>query len=153
MLFHLRIIIILIIIITLSACPNNNKVDYRRELNVYPVSGQITLDGVPIRNARIAFHPLHPDRIPVTPVGISIGDGTYRLTTYQLYDGAPAGEYLITIVIPNDNLIKDECSCEGFDLLHDMLHGAYMNPKQSHLRCLVKAGINSSIPIRLKSTE
>ncbi len=144
-----RIIFAVLPLVFLSGCPAPSGIKASGQLPVYPVVGQVTLDGVPIRNARIAFHPLDPNRVPVRPVAISRGDGTYTLSTYGTSDGAPLQEYTITVVIPNENLVIDDCACDGFDPIHDILGGVYMDPTKSSLRGVVRSQCENNIPIRL----
>jgi len=61
-----------------------------------PVTGKVTVNGVPVANAGIVFHP--KDGIG-RPASAETGeDGTYRLTTFKVGDGALRGEYRVTLV-------------------------------------------------------
>lgn len=60
---------------------------------VAPVSGRVTVDGKPVKNASIQF----------TPVGkraagaITDDNGNYKLSTYGQFDGAVLGEHKVAI--------------------------------------------------------
>ncbi|MBI1322012.1 hypothetical protein GC170_02335 [bacterium] len=81
--------------------------EYRH--SVFPASGKITRDGKPVANAIVVFHPTDPNtiRIPEGRQGIEIANpttttdesGAFRLSTYFEADGAPAGEYKVTVIL------------------------------------------------------
>ena len=65
---------------------------------VYPVQGEVRVDGLAPAHAQIAFHPVGdagPDA--VHPVGVVDDQGRFTLTTYKAGDGAPPGEYRVTV--------------------------------------------------------
>jgi hypothetical protein len=68
----------------------------RRSDQPVPVSGKVTVNGVPVANAGIVFHPKDGKGRPATAE--TGEDGTYRLTTYSAGDGALRGEYRVTVV-------------------------------------------------------
>jgi hypothetical protein len=55
-------------------------------------------------------------------------------------DGAPAGDYRVTLVWP-DGLI-DECDCPD-PILHDRLKGLYAKADQSKFQATVRSSSNS----------
>ncbi len=113
---------------------------------ICPVAGSLTVSGQPAANAMIAFHPL--DRAgsqTVLSVARTSPDGTYRLTTYEAGDGAPAGEYAVTVVWPDDSRQRDECE----DVVtHDRFQGRYADPATSPWRVTVGRGTNE-VPLRV----
>ena len=66
---------------------------------VYPAHGKVLDEkGKPAAGAVVTFHPVAPPGGGVEAVSGTVGaDGTYRLTTYETGDGAPAGEYVVTV--------------------------------------------------------
>jgi len=61
-----------------------------------PVSGKVTVNGVPVANAGIVFHPQDGKG---RPASAETGeDGTYRLSTFNAGDGALKGDYRVTLV-------------------------------------------------------
>lgn len=77
--------------------------DYQ-ETPVYPTSGIVTVNGEPAAGAYILFY-------PDGDVGLTKGnkpfarvqdDGLFEVTTYNTADGAPAGNYRVTIIWPED---------------------------------------------------
>src|SRR4051794_35124208 len=68
---------------------------------VYPVRGSVFVDGQPAVRAQVVLHPLDdPDPNAVRPSGDVGPDGTFVLHTYTADDGAPAGQYAVTVTWP-----------------------------------------------------
>lgn len=111
-------------------------------VHVHPVEGKLAVSGRPAGNSHVVFHPIEKgDSIPRYPVANTRPDGSFRLTTYAAGDGAPAGEYVVTVVWVNEAIPVDEC--EGADLMtHDRLCGLYADPATSQLRATVRPGHN-----------
>jgi hypothetical protein len=64
----------------------------------YPVSGRVLVGGEPAAGAFVVFHPTGeavPDQ--VRPTAQVQADGSFALATNDAADGAPAGEYAVTI--------------------------------------------------------
>jgi hypothetical protein len=97
------------------------------EPRLYAVEGNVLVNGEPAENLNVAFHPLDGGRNLFCPVGRTDSKGTFHLTTRLGEDGAPAGEYSVTLVWP-DGLI-DECECVD-PALHDRLKGLYAKADQ-----------------------
>lgn len=79
--------------------------------SVFPASGKVTQNGKPVANAIVVFHPSDPKtiRIPEGQQGIEIANpttttdenGSFRLSTYLAEDGAPVGDYKVTVILPS----------------------------------------------------
>lgn len=65
-------------------------------LSLSPVTGRVLVDGAPAEGASVVFHPLDPKQ-DVKPRGAVGADGTFKLTTYLPGDGAPSGDYKVTV--------------------------------------------------------
>ena len=86
--------------LALPACGGNAG-----QLPVYPVKGQVALNGEPTDGAFLVFHPVAGEATkgdkttgePLRPRAQVKSDGSFELTTYQAQDGAPAGEYAVTV--------------------------------------------------------
>jgi hypothetical protein len=114
---------------------------------VFPVRGQV-LDTKeqPAAGAVVIFHPVAADSQDLAkPVGRVGEDGRFRLTTYKDGDGAPAGDYTITIQWPapkKSPFDKEE---------PDQLKGRYADPGTSALRFSVQKKSDNEVPaIRLQ---
>lgn len=110
---------------------------------VYPVSGQVFLRGKPAAGPLVIFRPARDaEDMTYFPTGYPRGkvakDGTFRLSTYGAFDGAPAGDYEVAVVWGSDGAEDDP------------RRAPYMNPKTSGLRAEVKEGPNELPPFHLK---
>src|SRR6266508_6086541 len=66
---------------------------------VFPVRGSVLVAGKPPVKALVVFHPLNePDSKVPRPTGEVAADGAFSLSTYATGDGAPAGEYAVTVL-------------------------------------------------------
>ncbi|HEX4612224.1 MAG TPA: hypothetical protein VH092_28780 [Urbifossiella sp.] len=109
---------------------------------VHPVAGRIEVSDRPAGNVHVVFHPVDRDRTHgAFPVGVSRPDGTFTLTTHAAGDGAPEGEYVVTVFWPNEALPIDECNCPD-RAKHDRLGGLYFDPGTSQLRAAIHPGTN-----------
>src|SRR5262245_15325321 len=62
-----------------------------------PLTGHVSFDGQPAAGATVIFHPLEAPADAPRPTATVGTDGTFTLGTYQPGDGAPAGEYAVTV--------------------------------------------------------
>jgi hypothetical protein len=113
--------------------------------SVYPVSGQVFVgkDKKPAAGAMVTFHPVASDGGPIyKPNGYVDDHGRFTLTTYDSGDGAPAGEYTVTLEwVPAK---KSGFDAEGTD----RLKGAYNNPKAPKLpNFTVQSGGKNEVPV------
>lgn len=66
---------------------------------VHPVSGLLTFGGKPIAGAQVTLFPVDtaiPDK--VRPTAVTEADGRFRLSTFADSDGAPAGDYKVSVI-------------------------------------------------------
>jgi hypothetical protein len=66
-------------------------------VDVYEVTGTVTMDGKPVSGATVSFSP--KDKQPAA-VGMTDDSGAYSLTTYESGDGAAAGNYTVLVTKP-----------------------------------------------------
>lgn len=107
--------------------------------SLYPVRGHLIIGGQLAGNASIALHwrskgsaPASPGGIPYCPVAMTGPDGSFSVMTLLQNDGAPPGEYAVTLHWPDASVPFDECECPD-PKLHDRLRGLYSDPKTSPL--------------------
>jgi len=132
---------VLVALLPLGAVSCGGKGNDRKP--TYPVRGRVLFQGKPATGALVMFHPAHEDDpAAVRPHGQVNGDGAFVLSTYVAKDGAPAGEYVVTIdwrqAIPGR-------SGGGPSILPPV----YGTPKQSPLRATVKAESNDLTPFQI----
>jgi hypothetical protein len=72
-------------------------------------------------------------------------NGSFRLSTFRSYDGAPAGRYAVTIVYPSpEQKVNDE------NMGPDLLEGRFADPKTTPLRAEVKQEATKLEPFDLQ---
>lgn len=108
----------------------------------FPVSGQILLpDGKPAEHALVIFHPVGQATGP-KPRGKVLANGTYLLTTYNPDDGAPTGEYQVTVELWLPGRLDENPS--------NRLNAKYSKPESSGLTATVGTGPAEIKTITLK---
>ncbi|MGH9675931.1 MAG: carboxypeptidase-like regulatory domain-containing protein [Candidatus Acidiferrum sp.] len=113
---------------------------------VYPVEGKVFDDkGKPAVGARVILHPLiNPEGDFNRPVGTVDDTGTFRLTTFEKGDGAPAGEYSVSIEWrpPRRSPVDPPPP--------DQLKGRYSNPKTTPFKATVAKQATTLEPFTVK---
>lgn len=131
----------------IAGCGSNH--DYET-IPTQRVSGQISINGVPAVGATVRFYPETPQagtEYALMPSGTADEAGVYYLTTYEGDDGAPVGEYAVTIEWPD----KDWRPPGGGmpPPPPDRLQGEYADPKKSTIHYTVVEGENQVPSINL----
>ena len=111
----------------------------------YPVSTTITFQGKPIPGAFVALHPKTPLGDVPTPRANIGKEGELKVTTYDTADGAPAGEYVVTVEWYKP--IK-----QGGDVVAgpNVIPRKYASPKTSPVVIKVAEGTTEFPPIQIK---
>jgi hypothetical protein len=113
---------------------------------VHPVSGTIFVDGAPAAGAEVVFHPLaRPPAGSPTPTAVVGAEGKFRPSTRLAHDGAPAGDYALTVVYPAPAKLADDDGGGGTD----RLKGRYGTPARTPLKATIKPGDNVLDPIEI----
>ena len=109
---------------------------------VYPVRGQVLVKGKPAFHAQVTFHPV-VDNSPeaVHPVGIVDEEGSFTLTSYKQGDGAPEGEYLVTVQWFLATKPRNASAGDDYTTVNH-LPARYGRPESSGLRATVRKGDN-----------
>lgn len=106
----------------------------------YPVEGTVRFNGKPTEGATIVFTSVAaPGKQPVIAEATVDRDGRYALSTYVSRDGAPAGEFLVTLAWPEANARPPREE----DTPTDRLRGRYATPKVTPLRATVREQPNT----------
>jgi len=115
---------------------------------VYPVRGQVLYRGRPVANAQITFHPVSATgKDGVRPVGRVDEQGQFTLTTFKRGDGAPPGEYRVTVIwylATPTRPGSDDTQPVNY------LPAKYADAETSQLTATVIAGNNDLQPFALK---
>jgi hypothetical protein len=115
----------------------------------YEVRGQVLADDRPAAKALVTFHPVD-DKSPeaVHPTATVDDDGRFTLTSYRSGDGAPPGEYQVTVVW----YLAAKSSANGSDYeTYNFLPDRYAKTETSQLRATVTKGKNELEPFKLSS--
>jgi hypothetical protein len=87
--------------VALSAgCGGKSRPEMKGKLPLFPVTGKLMLDGQPMAGATILFFPttaFPAGAAKQRPRAIVDTDGTFHVSTYANDDGAPAGDYKVTV--------------------------------------------------------
>lgn len=83
----------------------------------YPVAGTLMVNGAPAPAGIIVF--LTPqfaeaDKYPIHPRGLTAEGGAFKITTYNSDDGAPEGEYVVTVEWPKPAVLSSYASGDLF---------------------------------------
>lgn len=119
--------------------------DRGKEKPVFKVHGKLTFEDKAMAGAEIAFIPADPAQRGLQSRAKADASGEYTLYTYRQNDGAPAGEYVVTIYWPAplskkaaEKLEKAETVEEKDSILApDRLKNAYTDPLKTKLKATV----------------
>jgi hypothetical protein len=114
---------------------------------VHPTRGQLWIGSKPAIHARIALQPVGEGKENLPhPVGIVGEDGSFRLTSFDAADGAPAGEYAVTVTqyLAAGKRGSDETTPVNY------LPARYAKAETSRLRVTIQPGTNELPPFRLE---
>jgi hypothetical protein len=125
---------------------------------VVPVSGTVTLRGAPVAGADVKFQP----KVGTTSsFGVTNDAGRYELTTFQGGDGAPPGEYVVTVLkYAEQQQSGASMDSPGYDATgksavttpaKNLLPARYAEPSNSGLMAVVKMGSENQFDFELKS--
>lgn len=117
------------------------------EVPVHPISGKVFFQGRPVAEATVVLH--SKDGSPQRgqrPLAYTDAQGQFALTTTRPSDGAPPGDYVVTVVLRAPVTVGDERVREGRHLLPTR----YSRPETSPLRLRVEPGENQEATLSLK---
>jgi hypothetical protein len=115
---------------------------------VYPARGEARFEGKSMPNAAIFLHPIgveDPDY--PRPRSTANADGTFELGTYGKDDGAPAGEYRVTVQWFVRPKVAEP---EGGAAARNQLPARYSRPETSGLTVRIQPGENKLPALDLK---
>lgn len=111
---------------------------------VFPIKGTITFKGQPMPGALVALHPKSPIEGTPSPRANVTKEGAFEVSTYDGGDGAPAGDYTLTVLWYKQ--VKN-----GADIVAgpNVVPQKYAKVETSDLTISVKEGVNELAPITL----
>ncbi|HEX3601939.1 MAG TPA: hypothetical protein VHU84_17430 [Lacipirellulaceae bacterium] len=134
--------VVLVAFATVS-CIGCSKSDSHVPVN--PVAGAIQFRGQPVEGAFVSLHPKNAiEGIPQPRASVA-KDGTFTVSTFNGNDGAPEGDYIVTVqwykpVRHGDDLVGGP----------NVLPAKYASPRTSDVTIHVAADENHLPPIQLR---
>jgi hypothetical protein len=116
---------------------------------VYPVRGQLLVDGKPAAQATVTFHPVGGAASAVRPSAQTDDQGYFTLTTQARGDGAPEGDYDVTVTWFRAFTAPQQA--EGEAKAVNLLPPRYANPTTSKLKAAVTRGNNELPPLQVSA--
>lgn len=117
--------------------------DEKQRPEVHPVRGELSVNGQPAEGALLSFHPadgVNFDARGSRPWSTVEPDGSFIVSTYATGDGAPAGDYRVSVVWLNNPNAANPI---------DRLGGRFANPAQSQWQVHITETDNHLEPYRI----
>lgn len=116
------------------------------QADTYPARGSISINGEPPEGAVVELHATgeQPDLRHSRPWGVVDQQGEFTLSTYRTGDGAPPGEYRVTVRWPPD---------VSQPSLADRLNGRYNDPQSSEFLVTIDEGDNELAKIEIEGAR
>lgn len=131
----------LLLVCMLLLCGCGREADNR--VPVYPAHGKVTYQGKPAEGALVQLHSAEAEGQSLKPRARVGKDGVFQLTTYETGDGAPPGDYAVTIDWRRRN--ADDETEDGVSLIS----ARYNRAETSNLRVRIVSSANELPEIRL----
>ena len=112
---------------------------------VHPVRGQVFVEKKPAARGTVTFHPVADTPEKFRPTGQIDEQGNFKLTTFKEGDGAPAGDYRVTVV----RYLATRRSPNEDPVPVNHLPPRYGQAETTELRATVGKGNNAIEPFRL----
>jgi hypothetical protein len=137
------IVLLLWAVVGIAACSTAPPENQRP---VHPVRGRVTFQGKPAKGVFVLFVPVNEpaEAVDPRPRAETEEDGSFSLSTYGENDGAPLGEYIVTMSW------QGGVRPDGSEEPPDKLLGRYAEVGKSKLRASVKEGPNELPPFQLQ---
>jgi len=109
---------------------------------LYPAEGQVFVNQQPLAGALVVLYPKGESGVKVVPSRAQTGpDGRFRVGTFAVGDGAPEGEYAVTVI----HYPTQKHSDGGYAAGPNDLPKKYTSPTTTDLRVQIGEG-KSSLP-------
>jgi hypothetical protein len=135
----MRCILVLCFCLCAISCESNKYGDHPP----YPTKGRVLVNGQPAKGAVVTFH--HQGdwgERSIVPQAWTDDEGRFVMATYAAEDGAPAGDYQVTIEWP---------AYKRKETGPDKLGGQFAKPETSGLTAHIEKGKNDVPPFDLKA--
>jgi hypothetical protein len=135
----LALLFVLALLVSCPACSSGRK-------PVQPVRGRVLVNGKPAAKAQVLFHSAQGGEEEPKPSGQTDEQGYFTLTSYNRSDGAPEGDYAVTVTwfrvarSGNQELVP-----------YNVLPRRYADRQTSQLRAAINQGSNELPPFQLSA--
>jgi hypothetical protein len=117
---------------------------------VHPVTGKLLVDGKPAGGAQVALRAIDkPELNKFYPHAVAEPDGSFRLTTFNIHDGAPRGEFAVVVVWPGPRVAGQSEEEDG----PDRLGRRFANPKRPAAKVRIDEQTKDLATIDLKTAR
>lgn len=120
-----------------SGCGRDQKGGPREA--TYPITGIVTVDGKPEEQVQVTCHSVGTSKVVTSSSAYTKPDGSFSIGTYEAGDGAPPGQYRLTFMWGQINLLSGRY--EGPDKLNDR----YSEPEDSLFSVTVENGTENNL--------
>jgi hypothetical protein len=118
--------------------------------DVHPVRGRLLIGGQPTPGACVTLHALgNTGAAKFMPHGRVEPDGSFRLSTFNTFDGAPVGKYALCVVWPGPPPKGEGDDVDGPDRLRNI----YADPKRPATQVEIARDTTELATIELKAVE
>lgn len=134
---HRNVVVLTFVVPAVLACAGCNEERRGPErVPTFPITGVVHVDGKPQSNLLVKSIPAEDaqNAAAVTSSAYTDDKGRFEIGTYESGDGAPVGEYRLTFMWGQRNLMNGRYS--GPDKLGDR----YSDPKKSEIKVHVNEG-------------
>jgi hypothetical protein len=122
-------------------------------LAAYAVEGQVVFQGKPTPLARIEFHPMggSPEFQKYRPTAQADDEGRFQISTFGLRDGAPEGQYKVTVVWngPDPGTDMQAINIDEFSYAPNRLDDKYAEADTTPLTARIGSGVNKLEPFHV----
>ena len=157
----LRVTVVFACLCALNGC-NSAPVD------LASASGIVTLDGIPVADARVMFYPINGG--PRNSNGTTNEKGEFKVSTFGVHDGALVGRHAITVTKVDTSAQakvdpKEGYMGKGYDAMmspeamkknskpKQILPTKYSTKESSGIEVDVVKGQNNNFPLNLESKK
>jgi hypothetical protein len=113
------------------------------------VTGSVFFEGKPAAGAVVTFHKAETDDKSILPNGKVQDDGSFELTTYEMDDGVPEGEYNVVIYWEKKLPKAQPGSGDDDDPATQVLPSRYLKPEASGISVKITKETGQLEPFRL----
>jgi hypothetical protein len=128
-------------LVLLTGCSTNGHTP------VYPVRGQVLLNGKPLAEAIVTFHREGAGASEPLPSAHTDAEGRFKLTSYANGDGAPEGTYSISLVCFRAPPLRKGAESDATNIVPSR----YANAGTSKLSATIVRGENDLPPLQVKT--